>query len=54
MMVPPACTKANPSPWMSSRMKPSPPKRPVPIFLLKAMSSLVPMAAHKNASFWAS
>ena len=33
-------------------MKPSPPKKPVPIFWLKAMSTFVPKAAHRKESFW--
>jgi len=34
-------------------MNPSPPNRPVPIFLLNAMPTLTPLAAHRNESFWA-
>ena len=33
-------------------MKPSPPKKPLPRRLLKAISTLVPKAAHKKESFW--
>ena len=33
-------------------MKPSPPKRPTPIFFWKAIPIEIPFAAHRNASFW--
>ncbi len=33
-------------------MKPSPPNRPAPIFLVNATSISMPVAAHRNASFW--
>ncbi len=52
MTVPPAWTKARPSPCRRCRMKPSPPKRPAPKRLVKAMLMPVPRAAHRKASFW--
>ena len=51
-IVPPAWTKAIPSPSSLCKMKPSPPKRPAPIFFVKATSMLIPFAAHRKASFW--
>ena len=49
--VPPACIKAIPSPSNFCIIKPSPPKSPVPIFLLNSIPTETPFAAHKNASF---
>ncbi len=50
--VPPAWIKAMPSPTSFCKMKPSPPKNPVPSCRWNAIWILVPKAAARNASFW--
>ena len=52
-MVPPAFTKASPSPWRRSMMKPSPPNRPTPNLFWNAMPIETPFAAHRKESFCA-
>src|SRR5882672_8324659 len=49
-MFPPALRNAQPSPCKRSMMKPSPPKKPAPIFLLNAMPTLTPFAAQRKES----
>ena len=47
IMAPPACMKASPSPSNFCRIKPSPPKKPAPSRLVKAIEMSIPYAEHK-------
>jgi len=51
-MVPQAWINTLPSPSIFWRMNPSPPKKPAPSRLVKAMPSDVPYAAQRKESFW--
>src|SRR5688500_14381409 len=50
--VPPAWTRAMPSPVSRCMMNPSPPNSPTPIFFWNAMPICTPRAAQRNESFW--